>query len=452
MGDVADIIGGGTPKTGRAEYWEGGTIPWITPADLSGYREKFISGGARNITAKGLEASAARLMPEGTVLFSSRAPIGYVAIAANAVATNQGFKSFVPGPDVIPEYLYYYLQRAKPLAERLSSGTTFREVSAKRAARIPVPVPPTDQQSRIVTRLDEVFSNLDAGVAALQRARANVARYRAAVLKAAVEGRLTEQWRRENPDVEAASELLRRMLDERKKSSEHEGLPESEAKGRERPKRWKDASHEALHASKEGPALPDNWCWASVGLIADDIAYGYTASAIEQERGPRFLRITDIQNGRVEWAKVPSCSIEDSEIDKYRLARGDILFARTGATVGKTFLVQKCPEAIFASFLVRVRVNPFVVPEYVFAYFQTTDYWRQILKQRRGVGQPGVNATALRELVLPLPPHEEQREIARWVGAEAARIETAIRSLEAQQRRSANLRRGILAKAFSGQL
>src|SRR5213593_4563319 len=95
MRDVTDVIGGGTPRTSDSANFEGGDIPWITPADLSGYKSKFISRGARNITLKGLEESGARMMPSGTVLFSSRAPIGYVAIAAGPVSTNQGFKSFV---------------------------------------------------------------------------------------------------------------------------------------------------------------------------------------------------------------------------------------------------------------------------------------------------------------------------------------------------------------------
>src|SRR5690606_35514368 len=115
--------------------YDGGTIPWITPADLSGYTEKYIERGRRNITEKGLNGSSARLMPEGTVLFSSRAPIGYVAIARNPVSTNQGFKSFVPHDGVDPEYLYYYLKRAKELALKLASGTTFPEISGKNAKK-----------------------------------------------------------------------------------------------------------------------------------------------------------------------------------------------------------------------------------------------------------------------------------------------------------------------------
>ena len=145
MGDISDVIGGGTPKSDQAEYF-GGNISWITPADLSGYKQKFISVGARNITKAGLDNSGAKIMPAGAVLFSSRAPIGYVAIAANAVSTNQGFKSFVLRNGITPDFIYYYLQHAKKLAVELASGTTFLEISSKKAAQIPVPVAPLAEQ------------------------------------------------------------------------------------------------------------------------------------------------------------------------------------------------------------------------------------------------------------------------------------------------------------------
>lgn len=141
MGDVATVKAGSTPKTTVPSYW-GGEISWITPKDLSGHAGKYIEEGARNITSAGLDSCSAQLLPKDTVLFSSRAPIGYVAIAARQLATNQGFKNFVPGPDVSAHYLYWYLRASKSLAVSMSSGTTFSELSAAAAAKIPIPVAP----------------------------------------------------------------------------------------------------------------------------------------------------------------------------------------------------------------------------------------------------------------------------------------------------------------------
>ncbi|MCC6930560.1 MAG: restriction endonuclease subunit S [Gemmatimonadaceae bacterium] len=175
MTDVAEVVGGGTPDTKSPQYW-GGTIPWITPADLSGYRSKSITTGSRSITPVGLQHSGARLMPAGAVLLSSRAPVGYVAIAACPVSTNQGFKSFVLRDGLISDYVYWYLSGNTDLIREFASGTTFMEVSGRRAAEIPIPIPPFAEQRRIVAALEEHLSELDAAVAGLERARANAIR------------------------------------------------------------------------------------------------------------------------------------------------------------------------------------------------------------------------------------------------------------------------------------
>ena len=194
IGEIADVIGGGTPSTLNAGNF-GGDIPWITPADMSAHIGKTIAKGARLISAKGLEGSGARWLPKGAVLFSSRAPIGYVAIASQPVTTNQGFKSFVPAKGCDSDYLYYWLTSAKPLAEKLASGTTFLEISGAKAALIPFPVAPAAEQTRIVEKLEELLSDLDAGVAELKAAQKKLGQYRQSLLKAAVEGALTADWR-----------------------------------------------------------------------------------------------------------------------------------------------------------------------------------------------------------------------------------------------------------------
>ncbi|MGQ0656802.1 MAG: restriction endonuclease subunit S [Chromatiales bacterium] len=217
MGEIADVVGGGTPRTNDPTNYEGGDIPWVTPADLSGYAEKYISHGARFITRKGHESSSARLLPAGAVLFTSRAPIGYVAIARNPVATNQGFKSFVLNDGVLPEYVYWWLKGSKQRAEALASGTTFLELSGANAKKIPIPIAPLEQQRQIVAEIEKQFSRLDEAVANLKRVKAHLKQYQAAVLKAAVEGRL----------VPTEAELARRLLARGAQASEGRSLPTS---------------------------------------------------------------------------------------------------------------------------------------------------------------------------------------------------------------------------------
>jgi type I restriction enzyme S subunit len=160
---VGTIIGGGTPDSSDEENFAapGTGIPWLTPADLGGYTDLFISRGARDLSEKGLRSSSATLMPAGTVLFTSRAPIGYVAIASNAIATNQGFKSIVPYVLEMNEYISYFLKLAAKEVEKKASGTTFKEISGRMLKNILLPLPPLEEQKRIVLFLDKLMYYLD---------------------------------------------------------------------------------------------------------------------------------------------------------------------------------------------------------------------------------------------------------------------------------------------------
>ena len=147
--------------------------------------------------------------------------------------------------------------------------------------------------------------------------------------------------------------------------------------------------------------------------LSEMIDYGFTASATAQPVGPKFLRITDIQNGAVDWNTVPFCKCANGDTKQYALKSGDIVFARTGATTGKSFLVRECPDgAVFASYLIRVRPGKELHPGFLAYFFNTPRYWQQITKHSTGSTQPGVNSTKLKELIVPVPPLAEQKRIA----------------------------------------
>jgi len=148
--EIGKIVSGGTPSTKIKDYFDG-NIPWITPSDLTGYKDKFISKGKRNISEIGLKNSSAKLLPKGSILFSSRAPIGYVVISNSEVATNQGFKNLIPSKEVFNEFVYYYLKASKSLAQSLASGTTFLEISAGNFGSIPIPLPPLPESCPAVS-------------------------------------------------------------------------------------------------------------------------------------------------------------------------------------------------------------------------------------------------------------------------------------------------------------
>jgi type I restriction enzyme S subunit len=144
-----------------------------------------------------------------------------------------------------------------------------------------------------------------------------------------------------------------------------------------------------------------------------EIDYGVTASSSEMDTGTKFLRITDIQNDTVEWSSVPFCKAPENKLRSARLSDGDIVFARTGATTGKSFLIKSPPDgAVFASYLIRVKPSRSIDADYLAHFFRSSSYWSQIKKKTRGAAQGGVNATSLSELEIPIPPLDEQRRIA----------------------------------------
>jgi len=178
IGDIGKVVGGATPSTSIDEYY-GGTIPWLTPKDLSTFYGRYISRGERNITVKGLRSCSAKMLPAGSILFTSRAPIGYVAIAKNPICTNQGFKSIIPLESVNNIFLYYLLKYNKENIEAMGSGTTFKEVSGATMRNIEVNVPPLEVQMKIAN----ILSSLDDKIELNHRINDNLEQQAQAVFK-----------------------------------------------------------------------------------------------------------------------------------------------------------------------------------------------------------------------------------------------------------------------------
>ena len=176
--------------------------------------------------------------------------------------------------------------------------------------------------------------------------------------------------------------------------------------------------------------LPDGWAWTRLGNLSAAIQYGLSNSA-KQQGTHRLLRITDIQDGKVNWDTVPFTTVDDPET--YLLKTGDIVFARTGATVGKSFLITEIPyPSVYASYLIRIRLLGNLLPEYIYQFFDSACYWSQITDKSVGVGQPNCNGTSLKELLIPLPPINEQLRIvptAQALLAYVAKIDAEKKSL-----------------------
>lgn len=195
------------------------------------------------------------------------------------------------------------------------------------------------------------------------------------------------------------------------------------------------------------------WRWVRLGQVADRVDYGYTAGAEVDIKAIKFLRITDIQDGKVNWDNVPGCKISNTDEYSKRLEAGDIVFARTGATTGKSYLLSDPPRSVFASYLIRVRTQrELIVPDYLFNFFQSNVYWEQISTGARGGAQAGFNATMLKALRIPLPQLEEQRRIVEMLRIKMAAMEKARAAAEEEISTVNVLPAALLRMAFAGEL
>ncbi len=195
ISDIGTVVGGATPSTKKPENYENGTISWITPKDLSTFSGRYIQHGERNITEAGLRSCSTQLLPKNTVLFSSRAPIGYVAIAANDVCTNQGFKSVIPNENTNPLFLYYLLKYNKDMIEGMGSGTTFKEVSGNTMKNIIVSVP-TDK--KVQERISSILGSIDDKIEENERINNNLLQQLNAIFK---------HWFTDNPQLDSMSQV-----------------------------------------------------------------------------------------------------------------------------------------------------------------------------------------------------------------------------------------------------
>lgn len=204
---------------------------------------------------------------------------------------------------------------------------------------------------------------------------------------------------------------------------------------------------------KELGGLREGWKLVLLDTISEDISYGYTASSVVEPIGPKMLRITDIQNNTVNWQLVPYCQIDEKKKPQYLMKAGDLVFARTGATVGKSYLIKNdVPDSVYASYLIRVRCNSNVVIEFLSHFFNAPTYWQQITDFSAGIGQPNVNGTKLKGLLIPLAGREEQKIIADKLDSLLAQVDSIKTRLDQIPQILKRFRQAVLSAAVNGKL
>ena len=420
-------------------------------------------GRPRRLQATEAPSRARVSVRNGDVLYSLVRPylknIAVVPAALDGAVASTAFCRVRPAQGIEPDYVFNYLRQDRLINALPTYGNSPPAARDDEFFEIPVPIAPSAEQKRIVDKLDELFSDLDAGVAALKRAQVNLKRYRASVLKAAVEGRLTAEWRLANPPTETGSELLARVLRERRQRWEAAQLGKFKASGKIPPKGWREKYVEPVAPdTSKLPVLPKGWCWTSAD-VAGDVLLG-------RQRAPQFLtgqwsrgylRVANIKDDRIDFSDVETMDFDEVHFQKYRLAPGDILVSegQSPELVGQSAIFRGHNQPLcFQKTLHRFRaVKGVTTPEFAQLVFRS--------HVRNGVFRAVASITTnIAHLTLekfqaspfPLPPAAEQVKIVEMADAQLSSVDALDRSIVASFARGGALRQSILKQAFTGRL
>ena len=312
---------------------------------------------------------------------------------------NQRVCKITTNPQVlIQKYLYYYLPIILKEINGTVSYSTVKHLSAKILNQMLIPLPPLAEQKRIVTKIEELLPYIDRYEKAWGRLedfnKLFPVDMQKSILQMAIQGKLVER----RPEEGAGEELYQQIQAEKQKL-----IKEGKIK-KEKP--LPEISEDEIPFD-----IPESWKWERWGDISHSIQYGYNAPAQESGR-IKMVRISDIQDGKVLWDSVPYCEITEDDIHTYLLGANDILFARTGGTVGKSYLVKEVPEkAIYAGYLIRTQYSSLLCPEYMKYFMESQLYWDQLRNGTIATAQPNCNGKTLSKMILPLPPLAEQKRI-----------------------------------------
>lgn len=445
ISDIAETTSGGTPSRKIVEYYEG-SIPWIKSGEL---KDTIITDSEERITLKAVRNSNAKIFPAGTALVALYgATVGRTGILGIDAATNQAVCAIFPLENSFTsKYMAYWLFSQRQNLINLSAGGAQPNINQGIIRGYPFPLAPLAEQQRIVEAIEAQFTRLDAGVAALKRLRTNLKRYKAAVLKAACEGRLVEQ----DPDDEPASELLERILKERRAK----WAAEQRAKGKDpRKLAYKEP---AAPDTADLPDLPEGWAWATVEEVGE--------VRLGRQRAPQhhtghymrpYLRVANVFEDYIDTSDILEMNFNPDEFERYRLQYGDILLneGQSLELVGRSAIFRdEVRDVCFQNTLVRFRASTIILIEYAQLVFRTylhSGRFQKIAKWTTNIAHLGAQRFA--NIEFPLPPIAEQNRIVLEVEALMSLIQQLEIAVNLNVKRAERLRQSILREAFAGRL
>jgi type I restriction enzyme S subunit len=448
LGALGTWMGGGTPSKANAAFWTNGTVPWVSPKDM---KVAVIGETEDKVTRAAVEGSSAKYVPEASVLMVMRSGILKhsfpVAITDRIVTLNQDLRALTPYVGISSNYIAHYLALAanRVLEECSKDGTTVDSIEVAALERLRVPLAPLIEQRRIVARVDALFAEIAEGEAALALARKGLDTFRRALLKAAVTGDLTKDWRADNPATETGHDILNRI-------AKHRACGDAQKARARRATVTKPLDISAL------PQLPEGWAWASLGQIGEIVG----GATVDKKRKPidpvtvPYLRVANVQRGHVDLSKVKSITVERASAEKLRLVAGDLLLNEGGDRdkIGRGWVWDgTVPDMIHQNHVFRVRLNsdslnPFFVSHY--ANEMGRRFFIEGGKQTTNLAS--ISLSKISMLPVPIPPPAEAAEILRRVSDALGAAADVVDVFEAEAADAARLRQSILKAAFEGQL
>ena len=398
FGDIVYYNMGKTPSRTESQWW-GKDIPWVSISDM--IENGRVDSTKERITKSALsEVFGNKISEAGTLLMSFKLTVGRVSILDINAVHNEAIISIYPCYDIdnaTQMYLFKILPFISQYGESKNAikGKTLNSTSINNML---VPLPPLAEQKRIVAKIEELLPLVDRYAEAWNRLEALNKRFpddlKKSLLQLAIQGKLVPQL----PDEGTGEELYRKIQSEKQslikagKIKKEKPLPE-------------------ISDDEKPFDIPESWRWVRWGDLSNSIQYGYNAPA-QSSGNIKMVRISDIQDGKVMWDTVPYCTIPEAEIQNYLLQKNDILFARTGGTVGKSYLVDDITDdAIYAGYLIRTQYSNLLSPKFMKYFMESNLYWVQLRDGTIATAQPNCNGKTLAKMMLPLPPLAEQKRI-----------------------------------------
>ncbi|WP_046205998.1 restriction endonuclease subunit S [Acinetobacter radioresistens] len=397
---------------------------------------------------------------DGDILISRAGSVGYSILVQNPKSSV--FASYLIRfrPLINSKYFSYYLNTPQywDLVKQESAGIAVQNLNASKLSNFTIPIAPINEQEKIVSKIDELFSELDNGIEELETAQKKLELYRQSLLKSAVEGELSKAWRETQTEIsETGEQLLARILKERRERWEQEKLKEFAEKGKNPPKNWQEKYPEPVQPDTENlPELPEGWVWASIDQLTTEQRYGSSAKTNDDPNGIPVLRMGNIQNGALDFNNLKYLPKAHDEFPALFLEKGDLLFNRTNSRelVGKTAIFNgEHTPCSYASYLIKVKFhsdfNANLAAYYINSVFGKI--WINDVAVQQ-TGQANVNGTKLSQLCIPLMSQAEQNYIVERFNELKDASESSFKQIEDNIKLLTMQKQNILKDAFSGKL